>query len=126
MALQGIKIASFLMALTLATMTLGAAGWYATAGQGWDTGMHKDVKDVNSQVSNPSAKGVSSTSPGFFGIAVGVVRSLKYVGLLTGGIYGLIVSWGGPWYIALSVQTMTTFTVGLTLLAVFRAFGLIN
>lgn len=123
---RGITIAAFMIALTMATFTLGAVGWYNVAGVGYDTGLEQDVDDTNDQVNNPQGEAVGSEQIGFFGVAVGVLRGLATLGSLTYKTQAILQSWGVHWSIAYSIQAMVDFAFGITLYAAFRGYQLVR
>lgn len=123
---RGLTIAGFMVALTVSTFTLGGMGWYAAAGVSFDTGLQEDVESTNDDLNQPEAEGVGSEQVGFFGIAVGVTRTVSILGTLLVGTHNILQSWGVPWHIAWSVQLMVDFAFGLTLLAIFRGYQMIR
>jgi len=124
---QAFKHTGFLMALTLACATLGGMGWFAYAGVSFHTGMGSDVQKVNKHLGHPSAQGTGTGYGGtsYFGIAVGVSKSVRFVWLLATGTKALLASWGAPWPIALAVQTMVDYVIGVSLLGVFRGMNIL-
>lgn len=117
---QGFRLGAFMMALVLASFTLGSMGWYAHAGVSFETGHRGDVDTINEDLVNPDAPGTGTERPGFFGVATGLTRLLEGVYLLVGGVSDIAISWGAPWPIAYSMQAMFDFAFGLSLLAFWR------
>jgi hypothetical protein len=121
---DGFRLAAF----TMSTMTLGAVGWYGTAGVSFDTGQQEQVEAASEEVKNPEAEatGEGPSGPGFFGIAIGSVKTLIALVQLTYKTYPILVSWSVPWPVALSVQMMVDLTVGVSLLIAFRGFNFLR
>ncbi len=127
--MQGaIKLGMLVVAVTLATTTLTAMGFYQVAGVGFDTGMQQEVNESSGDIQEPGVFGAGGggVGPSIFGLAVGAGKTFMAVfGLLLGGVYNALRSWGVSWPIAMSIQTMFDFAVGLSLLIIIRGFDFV-
>lgn len=114
-----------MMAVSLATFTLGAMGWYAAAGVAFDNPLQDDVEESTSAAGNPQATGVGSENIGFFGVAVGVVKGIVTVVSLTYKTEYILRSvYDVPAPLAYSIQGMFDLVVGMTLYGLLRGVNI--
>lgn len=119
---QGLGVTAFMIAFILAAFTLGATGYYATTGVSFQTGQIETVNESVSEVEQPEAQGVGDDDPGFFGIAVGVWKTLNNLLAVTYKTQAILQSYGIHWSIAYSIQVMINFTVAIMLISVYRGY----
>lgn len=123
--IQSIKIGATMIAFVLALTTVNTLA--ATAGVGISLGASgitaDDVEGVNSDLSKPGVTGVGSQDPGFFGIAIGIKRTLEQLWALTTRVHLILGAYGVPTVIGVGVQSMIDFTMaigGLQILGRFK------
>lgn len=120
---QGLSLSAFTIAFVLAAMTLGATGWYATAGVDLGTGYTDTVNETVGDIEQPEAQGVGTSDPGFFGIAVGIWKTLTSIMAMTYKIQAILQSYGIHWSIAYSIQVMVDFAVAIFLVEAYRGWN---
>jgi hypothetical protein len=124
MRIQGIKIGVTLAALVVALFTVNTLS--AATGVGIElTSGGSDVDDVegiSGQFQDPEASGAGTQDPGFFGVAVGVTKTVQQLITLTIGLEGMLQSWGLHPVIAYGVQIMVDLTMGLGVLQIIARF----
>jgi len=118
--IQGIKIGMTMVALVVALFTVNTLT--AATGVGIElTGNGQGVDDAEGlagDFQNPKVSGAGSQDPGFFGVAVGVTKTVQQLVTLTVGTGGMLKSWGINPVIADSVQLMIDVTMGIGLLQI--------
>jgi hypothetical protein len=118
--IQGIKIGMTMVALVVALFTvntLTAATGVGVELSGNDNSVD-DVKGLAGEFQSPEASGAGSQDPGFFGVAVGVTKTIQQLVTLTVGTGGMLKSWGIPGVIATSIQIMIDVTMGIGILQI--------
>lgn len=119
---RGLGLGAFMIAFVLAGFTLGAIGWYGAAGVDLQTGHTDTVNETVGDIEQPEAQGVGTDDPGFFGIAVGVWKSLTSLLSITYKAQSLLQTYGVHWAIAYSIQIMIDFAVAITLISIYRGY----
>jgi hypothetical protein len=120
---RGLSLGAFIIAFVLAGMTLGATGYYATTGVDISTGYSDNVNKTVGDLEHPEAQGVGTSDPGFFGIAVGIWKTLTTLLSLTYKTQSILKTYGVHWSIAYSIQVMVNFAVAITLIEVYRGYN---
>jgi len=118
--IQGIKIGMTMVALVVALFTVntltaatGVAVELNAGGNSVD-----DVEGLAGEFQSPQASGAGSQDPGFFGVAVGVTKTVQQLLTLTIGTGGMLKSWGINPIIANGIQIMIDVTMGIGLLQI--------
>lgn len=119
---RGLDINAFMVAFVLAAFTLSATGWFAFAGVDLSTGGTDTVNKTVGDIEQPEAQGVGTDDPGFFGIAVGVWKTLTTILSVTYKAQAWIQSYNVHWSIAYSIQVMIDMTVAITLISIYRGY----
>jgi hypothetical protein len=121
---RGISLAAFMAAFVLAAMTLGATGYYEHAGVDLETGHYDTVNDTITDTQQPDAQGVGTQDPGFFGIAVGIYKTLTSLFKITYKTSSILQTFGVHYAIAHSIQLMVNFAIAIALIEVYRGFNI--
>jgi len=117
--IQGIKIGMTMVALVVALFTVNTLT--AATGVGIELTGNGDVdqaENLAGDFQSPTASGAGSEDPGFFGVAVGVTKTVQQLVTLTVGTGGMLKSWGVHPVIANSVQLMIDVTMGIGFLQI--------
>lgn len=113
--IQSIKIGTTMVAFVLALTTVNSLA--AGVGIGVEltaSGITTEQIDATtSDIQNPEVTGVGQQDPGFFGIAVGLKRTLDQLWALTTRVHLILGAYGVPVVIGGSVQAMIDFTMAL-------------
>lgn len=113
--IQGIKIGVTMVAFVLALTTVNTLA--AGAGVGVQLGAAgvttEQVSGTTSDLANPRVTGVGQQDPGFFGIAIGIKRTVQQLWALTTRVHLILGNYGVPLVIGGSVQTMIDLTMAL-------------
>lgn len=120
--IQGLKIASTMIALVLAMTTvntLAAASGLAIQlnANGIST---EDIRETTNNA-QPEPEGIGSEDPGFFGVATGMTQTFSQIFALTTNLGAMLKSIGVPGVIATSAQLMVDFTIVIGLYQILRA-----
>jgi len=122
--IQGIKLGLTMAALIFALLTVNTLT--AATGVGIEltaSGLsQQQVQQTAGEFQEPEVTGVGSQDPGFFGLAVGVTKTVQQLITLTTGVGAIITSWGMPSVVGISVQAMVDITMGLAVLQLIVRF----
>lgn len=122
--IQGIKLGLTMAALVFALLTVNTLT--AATGVGIEltaSGLsQQQVEQTSGEFQEPEVTGVGSQDPGFFGLAVGVTKTVQQLITLTTGVGSIITSWGMPSVVGISVQAMVDITMGLAVLQLIVRF----
>jgi hypothetical protein len=123
--IQSIRIGATMIAFVLALTTVNALA--ATAGIGVSLGASgittEQIDSTTESFQQPEVTGVGQQDPGFFGIAVGLKRTLDQLWALTTRVHLIMAAYGVPVVIGAGVQAMVDFTMaigGLQILGRFK------
>lgn len=113
--IQSIKIGTTMVAFVLAlttvnTLAAGVGIGVELTASGITT---EQINATTSDIQNPEVTGVGQQDPGFFGIAVGLKRTLDQLWALTTRVHLILGAYGVPVVIGGSVQAMIDFTMAL-------------
>lgn len=122
--IQGIKLGLTMAALVVALLTVNTLS--AASGVGIEltaSGLSQgQVEQTAGEFQEPGVTGVGSQDPGFFGLAVGVTRTVQQLITLTTGVGPILQSWGAPFVIGYSAQVMVDITMGIAVLQLLVRF----
>lgn len=122
--IQGIKLGLTMAALVFALLTVNTLT--AATGVGIEltaSGLsQQQVEQTAGEFQEPEVTGVGSQDPGFFGLAVGVTKTVQQLITLTTGVGPILTSWGVPGVVGISVQAMVDITMGLAVLQLIVRF----
>lgn len=122
--IQGIKLGFTMAALVFALLTVNTLSAATGVGVELTTGGidTADVEQVSGEFKDPGVSGAGTQDPGFFGVAVGVSRTINQLWTLTTGVGGMLESWGVPAVIGLGIQGMIDLTMGLAGLQIISRY----
>lgn len=122
--IQGVRIGVAMVALVFALFTVNTL----TAAAGLDMQLEsgglsrQTVDDTTAELSSPQAETVGQQDPGFFGVAVGTVRTFNQLWTITTNLHGVLISWGVHWTIAYSAQGMVDLTMAIAAFQILKSF----
>jgi hypothetical protein len=113
--IQSIKIGATMVAFVLALTTVNTLA--AGAGIGIEltaSGVGvEEIDQTTTSIKDPQVTGVGQQDPGFFGIAVGLKRTLDQLWALTTRVHLILGSYGVPAVIGGGIQAMIDFTMAI-------------
>lgn len=119
----GLTVAAFVVALLTVNTLSAAAGVQVSLSSG-GLPAAEEISETGGQFQSPNVTGVGSEDPGFFGVAVGVTKTVQQLIGFTTNLNGMLSSYGVPSVIGYSVQVMVDLVMGLGVLQILLRFKL--